>query len=271
MSQHRLRRMDDGQEFALEGEVTIGRDPGCDIVLDSKQVSRHHATVSVTDGGVFVTDDRSTNGIEVAGKRSSRASLSHGQLIQIGDVVLCFLHRDESSDPTVVSTKHTAPRVSFVVDEGSGDVTSYRGEYAPLPGADQTTAPVPEPEEHSEQSDRLVLSALVKSRGLSSDDFSAVLMPLAGKAGQLHLLTVRESADWRLGRDADNDVVLDHHSISAHHARLECDSRGWSLTDLGSTNGTRCNGKTGTRFALNPGDVLRLGDAAFLFDVIDPD
>lgn len=269
MSQHRLRRMDNGQEFALEGELTIGRAPDCDIVLDSKQVSRHHATISVTDDGVFVRDDRSTNGIEVAGKRSSRALLSHGQLIEIGDVLLCFLHRDEPSDPTVVSPQHSSPRVSFVVDEGSGDLTSYRGEYAPLPGADQTVAPEPEAEEHADQSDRLVLSALIKSRGLSGNEFSAVLMALAGKAGQLHLLEAREEACWRVGRAADNDVVLVHHSVSAHHAEMYQDSQGWRIHDLGSTNGLRCNGKKGTRFALNVGDVVRFGDTAFLFDVID--
>ncbi len=41
-----------------------------------------------------------------------------------------------------------------------------------------------------------------------------------------------------IGRHPDNDIVLDDHSVSAHHARLERTPQGWQVVDLGSTNGT---------------------------------
>ena len=42
----------------------------------------------------------------------------------------------------------------------------------------------------------------------------------------------------RLGRAADNDVVLDDQSVSAHHGRIERDAGGWRYLDLGSSNGS---------------------------------
>ena len=47
-----------------------------------------------------------------------------------------------------------------------------------------------------------------------------------------------------VGRTPDNDVPIDHPLISRHHVRFQRsgDSR-WTVTDLGSTNGTYVNGQ----------------------------
>ncbi|MDX1662962.1 MAG: FHA domain-containing protein, partial [Candidatus Promineifilaceae bacterium] len=42
-----------------------------------------------------------------------------------------------------------------------------------------------------------------------------------------------------LGRSDDNEVVLDSSQVSRRHARLTHTADGWTITDLGSTNGTR--------------------------------
>jgi len=64
-----------------------------------------------------------------------------------------------------------------------------------------------------------------------------------------------------LGRDPDGDVVVDHPGVSWRHLALAPDrSGGWTVTDLGSTNGTTVDGEviTGpTRLA--PGAQLGLG------------
>jgi hypothetical protein len=63
-----------------------------------------------------------------------------------------------------------------------------------------------------------------------------------------------------IGRDEDNDVVLQDTFISAEHARLSWNGRGWVLQDLGSTNGTIVNGKLVKRAAtVKPGDLIEFG------------
>jgi len=67
----------------------------------------------------------------------------------------------------------------------------------------------------------------------------------------------------RIGRSRENDIVLDHSSISRHHAELFYDSMGnVFLTDLNSSNGTFVNGRRimGS-VQLNQNDIVKLGVA----------
>lgn len=50
--------------------------------------------------------------------------------------------------------------------------------------------------------------------------------------------TLRPDRPLRLGRAADNDVVLRDKRVSRYHAEIHTDRRGSALIDLGSTNGT---------------------------------
>lgn len=63
-----------------------------------------------------------------------------------------------------------------------------------------------------------------------------------------------------LGRSAGVDVVVDDVYVSDEHAQILPDDGGWSLRDLGSTNGTYLNGAKVTRpTPLAVGDEVRLG------------
>jgi len=68
-----------------------------------------------------------------------------------------------------------------------------------------------------------------------------------------------------LGREANNDIVIEDPQVSRHHARLTQQGTGYAVEDLGSTNGTFINGHRvmGTR-PLNSGDTLGLGDTVVL-------
>jgi hypothetical protein len=63
-----------------------------------------------------------------------------------------------------------------------------------------------------------------------------------------------------LGRDPDNDVVLEDPGVSRHHARLEQRAGKWLLADSGSANGTEVNGcAIASRQPLKAGDRIRMG------------
>ncbi|MCC8023283.1 MAG: FHA domain-containing protein [Clostridiales bacterium] len=48
--------------------------------------------------------------------------------------------------------------------------------------------------------------------------------------------------DMLLGRSADADLHLEDQSVSKRHAHIYRTTRGWAISDLGSSNGTRLNG-----------------------------
>jgi len=68
-----------------------------------------------------------------------------------------------------------------------------------------------------------------------------------------------------LGREKDNNVVLDGNQVSRHHARLLQVPDGWVLEDLGSANGTYVNGVRIARHVLLEGHVIGLGSVRMTF------
>ena len=87
-----------------EGQNIIGRDPGCDVWLDSPSVSRRHArlTVESRDRRVLLEDLHSTNGCLVRGKSvRGPVDLGDGDAITIGSVELrVFLWTSEKAAKT---------------------------------------------------------------------------------------------------------------------------------------------------------------------------
>ena len=53
---------------------------------------------------------------------------------------------------------------------------------------------------------------------------------------------VLEHNSTRVGRGADNHIVLDGDSVSRRHAHFEQRAAAWLVVDLGSTNGTTVDG-----------------------------
>lgn len=67
-----------------------------------------------------------------------------------------------------------------------------------------------------------------------------------------------------IGRSARNDITLEDDWISAEHLRLRRSGDAWLAEDLGSTNGTRLNGRPLKSAArVRTGDVLDLGRVKF--------
>jgi len=62
-----------------------------------------------------------------------------------------------------------------------------------------------------------------------------------------------------IGRGSDADLAVAEPTISRVHAALERDGDAFALKDLGSTNGTRVNGRRETRARVRDGDEIELG------------
>ncbi len=69
----------------------------------------------------------------------------------------------------------------------------------------------------------------------------------------------------RIGRQADNDLVIVDPGVSRHHAEIINESGTCTLHDLGSTNGTYVNGTVTTEHALRDGDRVLIGSTVVEF------
>lgn len=73
-----------------------------------------------------------------------------------------------------------------------------------------------------------------------------------------------------IGREVDNDIVLNDERISRHHAEIRLDHRLAVLLDFGSMNGTLINRQRVSQpVPLKRGDIVELGARRYLFSVID--
>jgi hypothetical protein len=69
-----------------------------------------------------------------------------------------------------------------------------------------------------------------------------------------------------IGRSAECGVRLTDTSVSRRHAEIRPVGDGWTIVDLGSTNGTRVNGSGVRERRLADGDTISVGDAVLRFE-----
>jgi pSer/pThr/pTyr-binding forkhead associated (FHA) protein len=69
----------------------------------------------------------------------------------------------------------------------------------------------------------------------------------------------------RFGREADNEICIPDEQVSRCHAQIEPIGSGYTITDMGSTNGTFVNDKRVEQpTPLHIGDTITIGPARFL-------
>jgi hypothetical protein len=82
-----------GERIALRHGFLIGKQPGCDLVLDQDGfASSQHAQILMDQAGnCTLVDKGSTNGTFVNGVRVTQYALTHGVAIRVGSTELRFL------------------------------------------------------------------------------------------------------------------------------------------------------------------------------------
>lgn len=71
-----------------------------------------------------------------------------------------------------------------------------------------------------------------------------------------------------LGRSRESEIVIDDANVSRRHAELRPRGGAWVVSDLGSTNGTRVNGRPihGPE-VVRPGDEIEIGSSLITFEL----
>ena len=95
------------------------------------------------------------------------------------------------------------------------------------------------------------------------DGPARLLIRTNGNTDFVHVLGRRT----RIGRGADNELVLDLKHVSRYHAVLLAGPVHTTIEDLRSTNGVFVNGKRISRHVLKEGDRVTIGKTHFRYTV----
>jgi len=90
---------------------------------------------------------------------------------------------------------------------------------------------------------------------------ATLLITSAGFEGHVIKLKLGKN---RIGRAADNDLQIDHPTISGRHCEIDVLGDELVIRDCDSTNGTFVNGQPIVAAKLPPGCAFRLGDVEFV-------
>ncbi len=80
-----------------------------------------------------------------------------------------------------------------------------------------------------------------------------------------------DQAEARLGRTADNDIVVKDSGASRSHARVFQKGPRYFVEDMKSANGTKVNNAVinGTSKEVKSGDTITIGEVVFTFSIQD--
>ncbi len=241
----------------LRDEITIGRTDENIVRLAEKDVSRHHGRLLRQDGEYYIEDLSSFTGIRVNGEKIEGRRLIHaGDLIQISEYDLILMTGPEE--------KASAPLIGL----GNPEDETDRQEAA------DTDPPDPARADAEAQARRLAETATIRLSDLKREaaevpvvdvppDQRPKLVGISGKYRGEELLLDRSPI--RLGRSDENDLQIDHPSISRRHVKLHLDNGIWKVMDAESRNGVRVNGEPYAQIGLRHGDTLEIGHLRFAF------
>ena len=106
---------DMGRRWALpDREVSLGRDPSCDVILVDKRVSRRHCLIRFRTDRFFIVNLSKTNGTFVNGQRTSERLLSHEDEILLGNTRLRYQEETvPMPEPTLAGSGDPSESVIF--------------------------------------------------------------------------------------------------------------------------------------------------------------
>ncbi|HEX8953776.1 MAG TPA: FHA domain-containing protein, partial [Polyangia bacterium] len=245
----------------IRDEITIGRKEGNTIRLTERNVSRRHAKLVKSNGTVFIEDLTSYNGIRVNGDRiAGRAPVNEGDRVQIGDYQLALkLDKAQTasgnhSSPTGPAAAPAMPSAAPAAEMSEQKTTPFMKENGAAPASMLDLAPTVQTP---------IQSTTAAPPISGQQEAPARLVVVSSNfAGQEFVL---DKAAVVIGRTDENDVVINHRSISRHHAKIVREGGHYHIVDLQSANGVRVNGEEYGKVELRKGDHVDLGHVRLRF------
>ena len=144
------------------------------------------------------------------------------------------------------------------------DNDARRGSITVLPSLVSAKQPiVPAPPNKTDANEAVVVQPIAAS--MSTPVAGAITSAIVLDDGTRHVL---ETERVTIGRQSGCTITIRDTNVSREHAQLRRRPNGWTIRDLGSTNGTKLNGVRveGEQMLAN-GDVIMLGAMKVTFEI----
>ena len=295
---------EEGEEHSVEigpdrPTVLLGRVAECDIRVARTSVSRRHALFTWANGNVIVTDQGSTAGTYIDGRKVTKERIAVGAVVNCGGVMVLLDQKSKGGRGTG----------STIKDPGSWANESTFGGGAPSSKPTKGSKDIdidalfdkPFSSTRDKGGVRAAGAATPKQKASELDVFFGAsdddgfddheLLPHASPAKPSQPEPVRHvaaaaparahlacyllyidddgnDAEVRVERDRDPVLIgrregatlkVHNPSVSGKHCTVGWKDEEVEVRDLGSSNGTFINGERTRRGVLNDGDVLRCG------------
>lgn len=239
--------------------ITIGRQPGISLLIDHNSVSRRHAEISYVDGQYVLRDLGSSNGTFVNTAPlppDSAHLLQTGDRLQFGRVT--YLVQVEQPAPA-------AKRASSPETSAKTRLAPHATGFYDPSAAKQLPASSAQPLLNADGSLLLPGAREAIPAGIvATFQDSPVLIALIQGHPQIFLL--RPGKTLTIGRDKENALVLPDMSASRKHAEVFSSADGFSMRDLGSSNGVKINStRIDNPYRLAHGDRILIGGTILYF------
>jgi pSer/pThr/pTyr-binding forkhead associated (FHA) protein len=251
----------------IRDEITIGRKEGNTIRLTERNVSRRHARILRNNGEVQIEDLGSYNGIRVNNARiAERVSLRVSDQVQIGDYKLYLKAEgveqvdDARTMPIERIDSVTATEVMPAIN--AQPTASLAAQAPPAAAAPANRSIVATAD--TDPAGRPVATAAQVAALNPTTGYGKLVVVSSNFAGKEFDLTRPQMI---IGRTDENDLVVNHRSISRNHAKVTRDpeTSRYTISDLQSSNGVRVNGQDYGKVELRRGDTVDLGHVRLRF------
>src|SRR5207245_4049483 len=223
-------------------EITIGRQDGNTIKLTERNVSRRHARLIKECGCLCSEYLRPYNGVrDHADRITSTTKVKEGDLIEIGDYDLGVQGKIEAITPppgqpqpkfgmrTIPPSGTTGPQKAVAAVQPPPAASAVPLPAQPPPGSAATpSAAAGGATAIIRVSDIMKDASQAEARDLPKNEMPR-LVGLSGNIRGKEFYLMR--TDVKVGRSEDNDIAIDHQSMSRQHARFVLEDGGWKVID----------------------------------------
>ena len=260
--------------------ISVGRSPETDISINDQSVSWFHARIIIERDSYTIEDNNSSNGTFLNGRKITKSGFNFSDNIILGNFKLDFrgysgvfdmtssnkgeLHHNQLNfsgrkeirigrapdNDIIINDQHISNYHAVLTIENGNmslqDMGSRNGTFVnrqQISSAQITTADFISLGSYKFSLERFANYLIERKPDISLSNVS---------------VTLKEGIN-KIGRAQDNDVILKHPMISAHHAVIKRRGKIIYIEDLSSANGVFINGKRIRSGNINPGDKVAFG------------